>query len=230
MSKRICNKCNKPLSSSQTKFCSHSCANGFNMAARARTNREEPRKPCDIEGCVKPARSLSAALCPMHYHRVYRNGSLDKLTLPPKWDDIVGTRFGTLTVKQRDGAQWACTCDCGATRTASAGELNRTGDNNTCGMPGVHLSDSAEYGAAHERVRRLHGPAKNHACVDCEEAAAHWSYNHDDPAEKSSNIDRLKGIAFSLKPEHYSPRCVPCHKRFDLDRINAAEIHSACAS
>lgn len=36
-------------------------------------------KRCDIEGCGKPARSQSAALCKMHYHRVYRNGTLDTI-------------------------------------------------------------------------------------------------------------------------------------------------------
>ena len=29
------------------------------------------------------------------------------------------------------------------------------------------------------------------------------------------------GFAYSLKIEHYEPRCVPCHKRMDLDRIKS---------
>lgn len=33
---------------------------------------------CTAPGCEKPARSMSADLCPMHYHRMYRHGSLDR--------------------------------------------------------------------------------------------------------------------------------------------------------
>lgn len=33
---------------------------------------------CTIDGCDKPLRSTGAALCAMHYHRVYRHGSPDK--------------------------------------------------------------------------------------------------------------------------------------------------------
>jgi len=41
-------------------------------------------KICDIEGCEKNARSGSAEHCPMHYHRIYRNGSLElKEKSPP---------------------------------------------------------------------------------------------------------------------------------------------------
>ena len=29
-------------------------------------------------------------------------------------------------------------------------------------------------------------------------------------------------IAYSNNPEHYEPRCVPCHKRFDLGRVDSA--------
>ncbi|QJU52941.1 hypothetical protein SCB71_06365 [Herbiconiux sp. KACC 21604] len=32
---------------------------------------------CTAPGCSKPARSSKAAYCPMHYHRLYRHGSLD---------------------------------------------------------------------------------------------------------------------------------------------------------
>lgn len=32
---------------------------------------------CTVPDCAKPARSAKAALCPMHYHRAYRHGSVD---------------------------------------------------------------------------------------------------------------------------------------------------------
>lgn len=36
-----------------------------------------PNPTCTVPGCVKPARSPKAPLCPMHYHRQYRHGSVD---------------------------------------------------------------------------------------------------------------------------------------------------------
>lgn len=33
---------------------------------------------CTMPGCDKPARSRTAALCPMHYHRDYRHGNVDR--------------------------------------------------------------------------------------------------------------------------------------------------------
>lgn len=35
---------------------------------------------CTVPGCVKPARTKVAELCPMHYHRWYRHGSVDKVS------------------------------------------------------------------------------------------------------------------------------------------------------
>lgn len=156
-------------------------------------------------------------MCPMHSHRVYRRGSVSP-EREPKWQDLTGERYGTLTLVRRTGSRWACVCDCGETRTASTGELNRTGEANTCGKPGKHLSADAEYTAAHERVRRLHGAARNHPCVDCGKSAYHWSYDHSDPDEL---ISRTVHVAYSLDTNHYQARCVPCHKRFDLNHINA---------
>lgn len=36
--------------------------------------------PCGAEGCTKLARSRSATLCPMHYHRLYRHGSTETVS------------------------------------------------------------------------------------------------------------------------------------------------------
>lgn len=34
-----------------------------------------PNATCILEGCEKPSRQKSPALCPMHYHRQYRHGN-----------------------------------------------------------------------------------------------------------------------------------------------------------
>ena len=76
--------------------------------------------------------------------------------------------------------------------------------------------DDCGYGGAHDRVTRMWGaPASAWSCADCGGPAAHWSYDHADPDEKSAEVNDCV-LPYSLKPSHYQPRCVPCHKRFDL--------------
>ena len=74
--------------------------------------------------------------------------------------------------------------------------------------------DDATYLGAHQRVRYQRGRAKDHACVDCGGPAAHWSYDRACPNEKQSELG-----PYSTDIAHYVPRCVRCHKRFDLAAI-----------
>lgn len=71
--------------------------------------------------------------------------------------------------------------------------------------------DDATYLGAHQRVRYHRGRAKDRACVDCGKTAAHWSYNRACPNEKQSDLG-----PYSTDITQYVPRCVSCHKRFDL--------------
>jgi hypothetical protein len=219
MSERTCNHCNKELTSRQTRFCSHSCANKRNQRDRFAELGASPQKLCDVDGCGKEARSRTAALCKMHYHRVYRYGALNPVHAP-KFTDLTGRKIGTLTMVKRVGQSWECLCDCGQARSASIGELNRTGEKNTCGVKANHLAEVVGYTGAHDRVRRLRGSASAHPCVDCHNTAYHWSYNHSDPDEIVDPTLGASGVAYSLSTGAYVPRCVPCHKRFDLAHIN----------
>lgn len=176
---------------------------------------------CPVTDCPKAIHR--GGYCYAHYMKNWRYGTPTP-NHPRRYEDVTGQRFGTLTPIKREGIFWICQCDCGETRRASMGELNRTGQNNTCGIPGKHLSEDVEYTAVHGRVRNLHGSARQHACVSCGEPALHWSYDHLDPEERISQAERTAGIAYSLKTEHYQARCVPCHKRYDLDRINATRL------
>jgi hypothetical protein len=64
----------------------------------------------------------------------------------------------------------------------------------------------------HQRIHKARGKASEYACVDCDKPARHWSYDHSDPNEKH---DPEKG-PYSPDIDRYEPRCVRCHKRFDL--------------
>ncbi len=77
--------------------------------------------------------------------------------------------------------------------------------------------DDVSYEAVHYRVRRLRGKASDHQCTDCGSQARHWSYDHDSDLERYA---QGKG-AYSIEIDHYSPRCVPCHKTFDLGLLRA---------
>lgn len=177
--------------------------------------------PCAVEEC--PKRAYRKGWCYAHYMKDWRNGTPTP-EHRPRWMDIRGQRFGTLTVTGiRVGRFWVCQCDCGETVERDAGNLRINGDRNRCGTPGKHYyTDDPGYGAAHDRVRRIHGSASQHPCIDCNEPAYHWSYDHLDADELMYEYESGKFIAYSAKPEHYQPRCVPCHKRYDLDRIDSA--------
>lgn len=154
--------------------------------------------------------------------------------------DRTGQRFGMLVALREHGrdrqgrATWLCRCDCGVEKVvpsrhlgsgavvscgcfarSQAAESGRKGAAKITGTASPLYKQVVGYHAAHERIRVAKGPARNHHCVDCGQTAQHWSYNHADPDER-----RHQGLAYSLKPDHYEPRCVRCHSAHDrLDRI-----------
>ena len=70
--------------------------------------------------------------------------------------------------------------------------------------------DEVTYAGMHHRLRMARGKAGGHQCSNCSEQAAHWAYDNGDPEERIEN-----DLRFSVKPEHYTPLCASCHKRFD---------------
>lgn len=178
---------------------------------------------CPVDGCPKEV--LRKGYCYAHYMKQWRYGTPTP-TFPPRWKDLAGMRFGTLTpVERTSRGEWMCVCDCGEEVTRRSGTLNKHGDGNTCGRSGRHYyTDTPGYAAAHGRVRFIHGAASSHACRDCGQSAYHWSYDHEDPDELYFEYKPGKFAAYSADPARYVPRCVPCHKRYDLDRRDARVI------
>lgn len=179
---------------------------------------------CSVRGCSKPTKRRG--YCYGHYMKAWRYGTPEP-TFDPRWPDLAGQRFGMLVVVERQGTMWCCTCDCGGSTLVRAGDLNR-GNVASCGDRAVHQRrDDIGYPAAHERVRADRGLVQTHSCVDCGRPAQHWSYNHTDEAERLATGLSKNPIAYSVDPLHYSPRCVRCHKRFDLARADGTKFHSA---
>jgi hypothetical protein len=144
--------------------------------------------------------------------------------------DRVGQTYGRLTVIERAESlrvpsgksltRWTCRCECGETVTVLTDHL-RSGHTVSCGCRmreagrenGLLRKPVPGYVAAHARVWKERGKAKQQPCVDCTAPADDWSYDHTDPDEMRDE----QGRAYSGKPEHYSPRCKPCHRVFDRE-------------
>ena len=175
------------------------------------TSHSIPIAGCCIHGCERPHKRYG--YCYGHYMKWWRYGD-PEWTAPKRRKDLLGEKFGHLTVVgELDPQHWECLCECGRTTRVRAWSLT-SGGTRTCGHgPTHHRSDDAGYPAVHHRVRRDKGTAASHACVDCGKEAAHWSYDHRDPDERR---DEENGLAYSLYSIHYEPRCVPCHKSFDM--------------
>lgn len=74
--------------------------------------------------------------------------------------------------------------------------------------------DSVTYAGMHIRLRTLRGSASKRKCVDCGKSAAQWSYTLN-AGERERTGPEGK---YSVSVDDYEPRCVPCHKRYDLAR------------
>ena len=76
------------------------------------------------------------------------------------------------------------------------------------------------WGTMHKRVWSARGLASTHLCIDCGAPAKHWSYTHDCPDELNDGH-----YIFCPHVEHYEPRCVSCHIRYDLPTRKRGEEH-----
>lgn len=180
---------------------------------------------CSVEGCIKPVRSRFAEWCKMHYHRWYRDGDAGEVEERKR-----KFRAGKCAVEScEDEDTHGVWCAMHAARVYRHGDPNvfipledrpyHRGEDH-------HMWKGNEpgYQAAHWRVRRQRGHATEHRCVDCHGQAFHWSYNHECLDELMADVSGYE-VAYSPHPDQYDPRCVPCHKRFDIGRKDAAIIH-----
>lgn len=85
----------------------------------------------------------------------------------------------------------------------------------------VDLHRPITYVTAHTRLMNWRGPAKQHACIDCGEQAAQWSYNHQGRHEmrgtKVNPWGQLIKVRWSTEVADYDPRCIACHNKIDRE-------------
>lgn len=165
-------------------------------------------KACSADNCPKLPRSKNSVYCEMHYGRMRRNGNLDGRKI------VSGPCESDECMKPKTGSGY---CRMHNLRLRIRGDLDfeHRGEDHI-GWTG----NSATYNAAHLRVKKSRGSARKQYCVGCGGKAAHWSYDHADPRELVEELDGKYTIVYSADPSHYSPRCVSCHKKFDLDILS----------
>lgn len=178
-----------------------------------------PKHPavCTAEGCERP--SKVRGLCSTHYLQFRENDGV----LTP----IAPRRANRGTTCKSDG------CDREA-RTrhwcqVHYMEWRRTGQEPTGPVaPPCGSKEVVSYGGVHARLRRRIGEASKFRCVDCDQPASDWSYDNEDPDELiGENVGRM--MRYSLKPEHYTPRCRGCHARYDEGSAYVGD-HSRCSN
>lgn len=152
------------------------------------------RPRCAVVGCEKPQHAKG--FCSAHATRLKRCGD----PLAPR--------------KRATHAGLLCEVEgCGQPRrkvTFCAAHYAQRSASGTA-APFVWKWGDGGYVPSHRRLARVLGRAAERTCVDCGGTAAHWSYEHNDPAERLDG----RGSPYSRKPECYAPRCAKCHRRFD---------------
>jgi hypothetical protein len=171
---------------------------------------------CSVDGCERPLRYPTLGLCQTHYFRLRRQGDVQA-------DRPVFRKGGMCSVKgceaPVDGREL---CGMHYTRWLRHGNPEtRLPTVAERPMPKkedswVWKGDDITISGSHMRTRALKGPARTYLCIECgERPAQHWSYEHGCSSER---VDPERG-PYCPHPEHYSPRCVSCHKVFDLRRL-----------
>lgn len=159
---------------------------------------------CTVDDCE--SRAKARGLCNMHYQRLRRTGTIEC--------DLYKRGTPCLVQDCETPSLVRGWCNTHYTR------WKRTGDPNGI-RPWEPTPRSAVVGVrrAHKRVQYARGLPSEYQCVDCEQAAHHWSYDNADLNELASD----KG-PYSLDVWHYQPRCRTCHKRFDMAFAKAARL------
>lgn len=198
------------------------CANHWALWRRNGKPEKQHRhtyETCTVDKCDQKPRSSTSPYCEKHYYRLRRTGT----TAEPQWINGQCTADGCNQPATCNGDSaghpGAIYCRMHFLRVKTRGDASFEfrGQNHH-----KWTGDQISNGGLHQRIRKNRGSARNYSCVDCGNQAAHWSYDHQALDER---YDEIKG-PYTPDESHYEPRCVPCHKKFDLNRLKGREQRS----
>lgn len=168
-------------------------------------NNATTTRTCDVETCAGPHYSLG--YCVLHYSRIKRHGSVE---LPVRERPVCAIG-GCVTAAKSRG--W---CNKHYLRWFHRGDPQALCPVRSS-LPGPNHSswrgDNVGFRAVHDRLVAAFGKASRQDCVDCGSAAREWSYRGGAPDEQASTQG-----PFTTDLTYYDPRCVRCHRRYDLGR------------
>ena len=168
------------------------------------------------DGCGKPARING--WCKAHYSRIVRTGKPGCAEVPKPKRTCLAENCGRIV----DGLGGLGYCGKHYQRVRKHGnpETIEKGGSSLPFDKNPNWSTTPSYNAVHLRLQRILGSAKRHQCVDCSADAKEWSYDYTDKDE----LTDPQG-AYSIKASHYYPRCIRCHRVFDLALLNGDRDH-----
>jgi len=163
-------------------------------------------KQCSVQGCtaLNPKR-LKRGMCPGHYHRWYRTGNTGSPTIKPLNHN-----------KPRNHGCKATDCD--STHYAKGYCTRHYTQAHKWGVvdqPDRRLSGhNITYTGMHKRIKDKRGKASQHQCINCDNQANEWAYNHQDPNQLT---ETRGGKTKPYSPDHsfYDPMCKRCHTKRD---------------
>lgn len=155
---------------------------------------------CEASDCEREVHARS--LCRKHYSRALDHGTID--VRPTRY------RVGICIVEDCESPDRGAHCLCNKHHK----RMLRHGSTDSLrpDRPRFRwMGDNIAYISVHARLRRARGSASSYLCIDCGEAAKHWSYRN---GCESEMVDE-GGRHYCPHVEHYDARCWHCHKSFD---------------
>lgn len=86
--------------------------------------------------------------------------------------------------------------------------------------------DDASYHAAHFRIYKARGKAREYTCI-CGAPAEEWAYDYKDPNERTGPVGGGYVGVYSVDADHYDPMCRSCHRFRDWAHRKASRPPAA---
>ncbi|WP_197517043.1 LuxR C-terminal-related transcriptional regulator [Mycobacterium sp. E2699] len=164
--------------------------------------------PCVVKGCTRP-RGNKDGYCNGHARQLKDTGAVTP-SFQPRMKQPKFCNFDGCTGKAKSKGY----CEAHLRQLRVHGHM----------VPIRTIFDECTYTGAHHRCRALWGRVHKYPCVWCGDLAEEWAYDGTDQSELYDTKQdwQLRSIVpYSRFPEFYMPMCKRCHKKLDMERLQA---------